>query len=157
MTFQNIVPQELSWYVSTHMPLARHDRKFPVNEPATEVSTHMPLARHDSNPVCAPSTGFLFLLTCLLRGMTAKLYKITKSNLFLLTCLLRGMTLNCAKQYHIFRFLLTCLLRGMTQRKVVSLVLVVVSTHMPLARHDPARTNSYLDICGFYSHASCEA
>ena len=33
--------------VSTHMPLARHDRTSFFNRQNSFVSTHMPLARHD--------------------------------------------------------------------------------------------------------------
>ena len=55
--------------VSTHMPLARHDR-FPRSAPLLSmVSTHMPLARHD-NIYTGTLRACLFLLTCLLRGMT---------------------------------------------------------------------------------------
>ena len=32
-----------------------------------------------------------------------------------------------------------------------------VSTHMPLARHDVRATRTLSIVCGFYSHASCEA
>ena len=35
-----------------------------------------------------------------------------------------------------WKFLLTCLLRGMTSAYRPALLLVFVSTHMPLARHD---------------------
>ena len=41
----------MNWWVSTHMPLARHDAgylHFILKHP---VSTHMPLARHDDNAV----------------------------------------------------------------------------------------------------------
>ena len=34
-------------YVSTHMPLARHDMVFYTRVAYVRVSTHMPLARHD--------------------------------------------------------------------------------------------------------------
>ena len=33
--------------VSTHMPLARHDDLYPLPSHIPLVSTHMPLARHD--------------------------------------------------------------------------------------------------------------
>ena len=35
------------YYVSTHMPLARHDRVMIGSSMMSAVSTHMPLARHD--------------------------------------------------------------------------------------------------------------
>ena len=42
--WQEIRPE---WYVSTHMPLARHDQPLGSGYTLTRVSTHMPLARHD--------------------------------------------------------------------------------------------------------------
>ena len=56
--------------VSTHMPLARHDSWQIVGRHQSKVSTHMPLARHDSAAPMLVSMKCLFLLTCLLRGMT---------------------------------------------------------------------------------------
>ena len=57
------------WRISTHMPLARHDKSNIEWGAIIQISTHMPLARHDrirGNRY----TLLLFLLTCLLRGMT---------------------------------------------------------------------------------------
>ena len=59
--------------VSTHMPLARHDDVLSLVLCMLHVSTHMPLARHDKNGHCATWMKNMFLLTCLLRGMTALL------------------------------------------------------------------------------------
>ena len=56
----------------------------------------------------------LFLLTCLLRGMTSVTIDKMNTIEFLLTCLLRGMTHYLFPRYEAHRFLLTCLLRGMT-------------------------------------------
>ena len=56
--------------------------------------------------------------------------------MFLLTCLLRGMTGNDGSLTSISSFLLTCLLRGMTCDTLEYLPGKAVSTHMPLARHD---------------------
>ena len=80
-----------------------------------EVSTHMPLARHDKDYLSLIHFFYEFLLTCLLRGMTEcrkvfcdevnvsthmplARHDITDNTTidatsFLLTCLLRGMTL----------------------------------------------------------------
>ena len=41
---RHIVP-----FVSTHMPLARHDRLAGIVPAEDAVSTHMPLARHDDS------------------------------------------------------------------------------------------------------------
>ena len=41
-------------HISTHMPLARHDGFFQNIQPSHEISTHMPLARHDLD---APGSG----------------------------------------------------------------------------------------------------
>ena len=101
----------------------------------TFVSTHMPLARHDVLLLCQLQCG-AFLLTCLLRGMTISGSTGNNGRWFLLTCLLRGMTpsagfsetrpdvsthmplarhdMGGANKAQYFLFLLTCLLRGMT-------------------------------------------
>ena len=46
-------------------------------------------------------------------------------------------------------FLLTCLLRGMTNDPEAELILIFVSTHMPLARHDSITTSPYTEQIGF--------
>ena len=122
--------------VSTHMPLARHDAYMIQNIPSR--------FRFYSHASCEawPTTGSsaalsnLFLLTCLLRGMTPSPWPPAVLLRFLLTCLLRGMTfffavapyvsgfyshasceawLYTVLTYCIYvQFLLTCLLRGMT-------------------------------------------
>ena len=121
----------------------------------------------------------VFLLTCLLRGMT--LYYSTGKkkwgfyshasceawhllwtiyhlqHKFLLTCLLRGMTRYTLNSSASLLFLLTCLLRGMTSSESESSIAFVVSTHMPLARHDSDTLAQSANITSFYSHASCEA
>ena len=67
------------------------------------------------------------------------------------------MTVKRNEKNRIIEFLLTCLLRGMTNILPDLQHCNVISTHMPLARHD------YLDVLhksyyyNFYSHASCEA
>ena len=78
------------------------------------ISTHMPLARHDTGRCTDLLRGHGFLLTCLLRGMT----KQRQGTILLLS------------------FLLTCLLRGMTIVTSSALPSDIISTHMPLARHD---------------------
>ena len=78
------------------------------------VSTHMPLARHDWTGSLPLHDYCMFLLTCLLRGMTA-------AAILSMTSL---------------EFLLTCLLRGMTYQPIATRNHNHVSTHMPLARHD---------------------
>ena len=57
--------------VSTHMPLARHDAVNMAIPYWQAVSTHMPLARHDLAGIVTGIQTHEFLLTCLLRGMTA--------------------------------------------------------------------------------------
>ena len=58
------------FYVSTHMPLARHDVTVVHPLRQVTVSTHMPLARHDLYWDLLAREILAFLLTCLLRGMT---------------------------------------------------------------------------------------
>ena len=76
------------------MPLARHDFDWRAIGICVFVSTHMPLARHDAMVDITFYTFEKFLLTCLLRGMTRNsLFDMSGVNSFLLTCLLRGMTI----------------------------------------------------------------
>ena len=84
----------------------------------------MPLARHDKPSIRKQLEHVGFLLTCLLRGMTA----LTQT------------------QYDELEFLLTCLLRGMTRVAYVFEVADGVSTHMPLARHDYVAPSVALQI-----------
>ena len=56
--------------VSTHMPLARHDKSRIYPGAGRMVSTHMPIARHDGWSPGSDDGRPEFLLTCLLRGMT---------------------------------------------------------------------------------------
>ena len=74
----------------------------------------MPLARHDLQRTSTKPCLMVFLLTCLLRGMTT----IAGTDITTIT------------------FLLTCLLRGMTKYRNGINGNTYVSTHMPLARHD---------------------
>ena len=69
----------ISATVSTHMPLARHDNLRPNPVMTATVSTHMPLARHDAHGSPRHSFFSLFLLTCLLRGMTATCCRCIRS------------------------------------------------------------------------------
>ena len=161
------------------MPLARHDDNPDANDKDKQISTHMPLARHDkvfhckqgsngnfySHASCEawhirlsarrPITGFL--LTCLLRGMTFQRVAIREAFTFLLTCLLRGMTRTLCGHNFTFQFLLTCLLRGMTRLRCEKKANKEISTHMPLARHDDGNPKRNWSDKNFYSHASCEA
>ena len=124
----------------------------------TSVSTHMPLARHDFFHTFLNLREGLFLLTCLLRGMTCPYHSAyLRKYAFLLTCLLRGMTKSETEHAALFVFLLTCLLRGMTESLDIIINTRLVSTHMPLARHDYSQNTLSDWTCRFYSHASCEA
>ena len=104
--------------VSTHMPLARHDRNWYVEKPYANVSTHMPLARHDPffMPACFPATDVSTHMPLARHDITFILIYPLSSQ-FLLTCLLRGMTYLTALYVLDLRFLLTCLLRGMTLKR----------------------------------------
>ena len=94
----------------------------------------MPLARHDVTGK-GHATDDLFLLTCLLRGMT---FPLTS------TSILRHVSTHMPLARH--------------DRKAEEMtVCITVSTHMPLARHDEKGTKIYVELISFYSHASCEA
>ena len=98
-----------------------------------------------------------FLLTCLLRGMTTSRFVFRIRLSFLLTCLLRGMTSWSWDHVRWHEFLLTCLLRGMTLFTGLLECPLCISTHMPLARHDGDKLHFPRILAYFYSHASCEA
>ena len=100
-------------FVSTHMPLARHDISRWHVMRTRKVSTHMPLARHD---ICRLN---IYLLRMVSTHMPLARHDLKP----LITTTTPG-------------FLLTCLLRGMTLGLAVGLCQICVSTHMPLARHD---------------------
>ena len=57
-------------WISTHMPLARHDFSPLLFLKSIEISTHMPLARHDLRQQSLAVPDNQFLPTSLLRGMT---------------------------------------------------------------------------------------
>ena len=81
-----------------------------------------------------------------------------KLETFLLTCLLRGMT---AKKVHervrIKRFYSHASCEAWHLSAFNSRYIFSVSTHMPLARHDISCRFLRLFLWSFYSHASCEA
>ena len=95
----------------------------------------MPLARHDVRLYATWYNQKKFLLTCLLRGMTAV-------------------------YIHVYIYITVSTHMPLARHDATLLCLPIryfVSTHMPLARHD--NYNIVLNkgaIC-FYSHASCEA
>ena len=126
-----------------------------------------------------PLTTIVFLLTCLLRGMTCKPRSKIAFRQFLLTCLLRGMTPVRYVWLHISQVSTHMPLARHDSIPICSAYssavsthmplarhdcgsqwtanYTTVSTHMPLARHDLALTHPYISFFCFYSHASCEA
>ena len=104
--------RDMDLQVSTHMPLARHD-VYTDNSVFLIVSTHMPLARHDAIDI-AKASCWGFLLTCLLRGMTA-------------ADSVAGREPIVSTHMPLARH------DGMDW---IGMRLLKVSTHMPLARHD---------------------
>ena len=151
-----------------------------LRDTAGFISTHMPLARHDGKGLIVLLGNTKFLLTCLLRGMTStkcpcngikyNFYSHASCEAWL------SRLSHTLRKEHFYShasceawlgsqsrkavsgwFLLTCLLRGMTKYLKVHSWNHPISTHMPLARHDYPfwfwkRQQKY-----FYSHASCEA
>ena len=65
--------------ISTHMPLARHDVNKMGKKLGEFISTHMPLARHDIRQPQDFEYPPVFLLTCLLRGMTNQRFSIQRN------------------------------------------------------------------------------
>ena len=78
--------------VSTHMPLARHDGYIDIAALNACVSTHMPLARHDIIKTYCYLKSFVSTHMPLARHDLLRCRAICDRNPFLLTCLLRGMT-----------------------------------------------------------------
>ena len=78
------------------------------------ISTHMPLARHDRKD-------------CILSHSLYHFYSHASCEAWLSLLVLKETT---------EVFLLTCLLRGMTTEEVDNSKMFMISTHMPLARHD---------------------
>ena len=143
--------------ISTHMPLARHDGKGSYKHYETLNFYSHASCEAWLNSLFDKLLCSIFLLTCLLRGMTRIQWLKWLKVLFLLTCLLRGMTSTAQITLRCQKFLLTCLLRGMTCIRDRLRRIFIISTHMPLARHD--NSVECFDNCtgDFYSHASCEA
>ena len=80
-------------HISTHTPHARCDRCPCTMLAVMDISTHTPHARCDGvavNPILYLAE---FLLTHLMRGVTAKSIVPAAARLFLLTHLMRGVTL----------------------------------------------------------------
>ena len=80
--------------ISTHMPLARHDTPPLKSIVKTVISTHMPLARHDSYDIHYQLREADFYSHASCEAWPAPWWKQRNWELFLLTCLLRGMTVN---------------------------------------------------------------
>ena len=99
----------------------------------------------------------VFLLTCLLRGMTNALAE-HDSSLQVSTHmpLARHDTLCHRAEQGIYVSTHMPLARHDFKGKVAARA-YDVSTHMPLARHDYAHQNLFCREKCFYSHASCEA
>ena len=116
------------------MPLARHDLHSWIMFPKALVSTHMPLARHDTAQPLGFGYTLTFLLTCLLRGMTAFLELLSNEQGFLLTCLLRGMTKSRRRWAYLESFY----------------------SHASCEAWHITAVPDYVSF-SFYSHASCEA
>ena len=89
----------------------------------------------------------LFLLTCLLRGMTKMVYQVGKYiGVSTHMPLARHDESGRPDRQTTTGFLLTCLLRGMTGLTLLNLIFSKVSTHMPLARHDSGIPKGTYDI-----------
>ena len=123
-------------YISTHMPLARHDKTLWDGFWYACISTHMPLARHDLLPYSFPfcMKNFYSHASCEAWLMVSVITQVFKDFYSHASCE-AWLAFSC---FHsaFRRFLLTCLLRGMTTQQLRLIQLHLISTHMPLARHD---------------------
>ena len=147
----------LDFAVSTHMPLARHDRTHSAPQPWSCVSTHMPLARHDF--VCVLIHIFPYVSTHMpLARHDATMLHNSNVPMFLLTCLLRGMTNECNRVFGT-NWVSTHMPLARHDTVLPDNIFSTseVSTHMPLARHDQIKRMIIKQQFRFYSHASCEA
>ena len=123
-------------FVSTHMPLARHDQRPGKSTSVFFVSTHMPLARHDQTTKGNKRIfyGFYSHASCEAWLRYGKLWSM--NSLFLLTCLLRGMTYPRELEIWIERFYSHASCEAWRTGQWQTKINTKVSTHMPLARHD---------------------
>ena len=121
--------------VSTHMPLARHDRAPFFCCPWWRVSTHMPLARHDSL-----SLSSSHILSSFYSHASCEAWHLQQFRVIVDFC---------------FYSHASC--EAWRLSNVASAVQADVSTHMPLARHDVKIPLELTKDWSFYSHASCEA
>ena len=144
-------------FVSTHMPLARHDKRRWKKMAVKTLFLLTCLLRGMTRNLGEPGTIPQFLLTCLLRGMTIYSRYVALNLSFLLTCLLRGMTFIFPGNLHFFKFLLTCLLRGMT--RMIPLWMTHNQSFYSHASCEawPFNKDDVTIDYSFYSHASCEA
>ena len=120
------------------------------------ISTHMPLARHDVMR-SAPFAIFTFLLTCLLRGMTALIVFLGGIHTISTHMPLARHDLK-EHPYDIWQGISTHMpLARHDLCRCEIFCANVISTHMPLARHDYHNIKHTTRTQHFYSHASCEA
>ena len=89
--------------------------------------------------------------------MTGALARVCISIVFLLTCLLRGMTA-LVILYNLTKSISTHMPLARHDLAILNIIYrFFISTHMPLARHDDDSIIYTNDALNFYSHASCEA
>ena len=139
------------------MPLARHDGCLSVLVNDRGVSTHMPLARHDLGGLGRFGCGRVFLLTCLLRGMTSRT-EIHSAEIAVSTHMPLARHDKMMGDYSRYTTVSTHMPLARHDFLFFHTFLNLrVSTHMPLARHDPTRYRYRQYTLSFYSHASCEA
>ncbi len=124
--------------------------------PDNNISTHTPHARCDGSGGRSGGRRNKFLLTHLMRGVTAARATEEMADKFLLTHLMRGVT-PCN---HAFRKPLSISTHTPHARCDVSCTLsflvVLISTHTPHARCDLQCPWRHSSAGYFYSHTSCE-
>ena len=121
-----------------------------------EVSTHMPLARHDFLVVFL-NFILVFLLTCLLRGMTITGNQIDVVNLVSTHMPLARHDVAVPVMRDAYQVSTHMPLARHDYKHENVCRNLGVSTHMPLARHDKIPLSFRFTFSRFYSHASCEA
>ena len=120
------------------MPLARHDTKATKDKiDAIYVSTHMPLARHDA-AIPEAASAPAFLLTCLLRGMTIASASWNSMPPVSTHMPLARHDLNPESQAYAIQVSTHMPLARHDKDMKEANTQHKVSTHMPLARHDSA-------------------
>ena len=125
-------------FISTPMPLARHDIICIILSPTPAISTPMPLARHDVKRIAIYHLCWISTPMPLARHDSFLPHIAVHFGYFYSHASCEAWRCQVWIVNIYGGFLLPCLLRGMTTIRKMYVSCSVISTPMPLARHDRA-------------------